>query len=143
MIRLATIEDAPQLFRLNEQFNGKGVTTLERIEESLLTNSQETVVVAEIDGVIAGFVCIRIKSSFCYSENYAEISEVYVHEKYRRQKIASRMIEFSEEYCMRSRPLHNFELKTGEDNLAAQALYSTLGYHRSSEIILSKRRMDV
>ena len=140
MVRQAVLADAEQLFILNEQFNGAGSASLENIKQSLLNNHQEVVVVAEEDGILAGFVCAQVKKSFCYNSRYAEISEVFVNEKYRRRKIASKMIRFIEEFCMQHYALHNFELQTGEDNLGAQALYRTLGYGTDHEILLRKRR---
>ena len=88
MVRLAGSADAEQLFVLNEQFNGKNCTTVENIRQSLSNNAQEVVAVAEEDGILAGFVCAQVKKSFCYKERYAEISEVFVNEAYRRRKIA-------------------------------------------------------
>jgi hypothetical protein len=61
MIRLATADDAEQLFLLNEQFNGKNETILDNIKESLSNNKQELVVVAEESGILIGFVCVQIK----------------------------------------------------------------------------------
>jgi ribosomal protein S18 acetylase RimI-like enzyme len=109
MIRLATADDAEQLFILNEQFNGKEETILESIKESLSNNKQEFVVVAEESGILVGFVCIQIKKSFCYSDVMAEITEVYVDEKHRRRKNASKMIALAETYCKQNYALHKFD----------------------------------
>lgn len=140
MVRQAVPADAEQLLVLNEQFNGTGSASFEHIKQSLLNNHQEVVVVAEEEGILAGFVCAQIKRSFCYDSRYAEISEVFVNEKYRRKKMASKMILFMEEYCMQHYEIRNFELQTGGDNLGAQALYRTLGYGSDHEILLRKRR---
>ena len=50
MIRLATPQDAPQLYHLNEQFNGPSDSTVEAIANALAGNSQEIVAVAQEDG---------------------------------------------------------------------------------------------
>lgn len=139
MIRLANINDAQQLFALNEAFNGKGETSLSRIKQSISDNSQEIVVVAQEGDVLARFVCVQIKQSFCYSDVYAEITEVYVLKSYRRQKIASKMIKFAEEYCVQNYSLHNFEILTGRNNFKAKSLYKSLGYSIKKEVFLSKR----
>lgn len=139
MIRLATAEDAEQLFLLNEQFNGKDETILENIKESLSNNKHEFVVVAEESGILVGFVCIQIKKSFCYSDVMAEITEIYVDEKHRRRKNASKMIAFAEMHCKQNYALHKFELLTGKENFEAQAMYHTQGYHVEEEILLVKR----
>lgn len=137
-IRLAAPSDAEQLLVLNNIFNGTDSASLDHIRQSLANNRQEIVAVAEVDGILAGFVCAQVKKSFCYNEHYAEISEVFVHEDYRRKKAASRIILFIEEYCMQHYELWNFELQTGGDNQGAQALYRSLGYRSEHEILLRK-----
>ena len=69
-------------------------------------------IVDEDDGRLTGFVCVQLKKSFCYNDYRPEIAEVYVRPEYRKQKIASRMIGFAEEYCRKNFPLHKFELLT-------------------------------
>ena len=139
MVRLATVNDAEQLHILNEAFNGEGETTLENIKNSLLTNQQEIVIVADENGVLAGFVCVQLKRSFCYDEYMPEITEVYVKPEYRKRGNASAMISFAEEFCSKSYPLHKYELLTGKNNDTARSVYGKLGYKEDGEIHLSKR----
>lgn len=139
MIRLATVEDAEQLFALNEKFNGKGETDLDTLKAALCEHPQEVIVVAEENGALAGFVCVQLKKSFCYRDHMAEITEVFVDEPYRRRKFASRMITFAQKYCLEHYSLHKFELLTGETNAEAQALYASLGYHKENDILLVNR----
>ena len=138
MIRKAQAADAEQLFALNEEFNGKGGATPESIRTSLLANPQEIVIVADTGGVLAGFVCVQLKRSFCYDEYMPEITEVYVRPEYRRKGVARAMLAFAEEACAAGRRVPRFELLTGTDNVAAQALYRALGYREDGEIHLSK-----
>ena len=138
-IRLATTADAEQLHILNENFNGKGETTLSNIQQSLTSNSQEIVIVAEENKILMGFVCVQLKKSFCYGDYQPEITEVFVTQSYRRRKIATKMIEFAESYCKQNYSLHKFELLTGKQNLEAQALYKGLGYSNDGELHLAKR----
>lgn len=139
MVRIATIDDAEQLNNLNEEFNGKGETTLANIKESLQNNKQEVVIVEEVNGLLVGFICIQLKKSFCYDDFMPEITEVYVKEEYRKGGIASAMITFAEDYCSKNWSLHKFELLTGNDNLEAQSVYDKLGYKDDRELHLSKR----
>lgn len=60
MVRLATKDDAEQLEILNNEFNGKGETTLEHIRASLESNKQEVVIVDETGGKLTGFVCLQL-----------------------------------------------------------------------------------
>lgn len=138
MVRIATIDDAEQLSALNDEFNGKGETTIENIRKSLVENQQEVVVVASHESELVGFVCVQLKKSFCYDEFMPEITEVYVKPMYRKKGVASEMITFAEEYCRNNYPLHKYELLTGKENLVAQSVYSKLGYSDDGELHLAK-----
>lgn len=142
MVRLATVNDAEQLNTLNNEFNGEGETTLENIINALLNNQQEVVVVDEESGVLAGFVCIQLKRSFCYDYYMPEITEVYVNPAYRRRGIASEMLIFAEDYCAKKYPLHQYELLTGKNNIIAQSVYGNLGYKNDNKIHFSKRTRE-
>ena len=139
MVRIATGGDAGQLWNLNDAFNGKCETSIESIRDSIGNNKQEVVIVDDEDGVLAGFVCVQMKKSFCYDEYMPEITEVYVDPAYRRKGIAREMIIFAEDYCARNYPLHKYELLTGKDNVTAQSVYGKLGYTDDGELHLSKR----
>lgn len=86
MVHMATIEDASELFRLNEQFNGAGETTIEHIRLSLCSNAQEIIAVAEEDHSLVGFVCVQLKKSFCYDAFMPEMTEVFVQEAFRQRR---------------------------------------------------------
>lgn len=139
MVRIAAADDAEQLYMLNNEFNGGGLTSADNIRDSLRNNRQEVVVVADEDGMLVGFVCVQLKKSFCYDDYGPEIAEVYVKPAYRKRGIAGEMITFAETYCAGNYPLHKYELLTGRKNIAAQALYRKLGYTDDHEMHLSKR----
>lgn len=139
MVRIATIDDAEQLGILNDEFNGKGETTIENIRKSLIENQHEVVIVASRESELVGFVSVQLKKSFCYDEFMPEITEVYVKPNHRKNGIASEMIAFAEDYCKKKYPFHKFELLTGRENLVAQSVYSKLGYSDDGELHLSKR----
>lgn len=138
MIRLAEITDAENLLILNENFNGKGETTLDNVIKSLENNQQEIVIVAAENNKLVGFVCVQIKRSFCYDNIMPEITEVFVEEGYRRNGIASEMLDFAENYCKEHYNFTHFELLTGVENNEAQTLYNKLGYNDDNELHLSK-----
>lgn len=139
MVRKAIPNDAEQLYMLNDEFNGKGETTIDNIKDSLMNNQQEIVIVDEEDGVLTGFVCVQLKRSFCYSEYMPEIAEVYVKPAYRKRGIASGMINFAEEYCSQNYSLSKYELLTRKKNTTAQALYNKLGYTDDNKLHMSKK----
>lgn len=138
MIRLATEQDAQSLYLLNEAFNGSGLTTPERIRQSLQHNQQEVVVVAQEDEQLVGFACVQLKRSFCYEAAMPEVTEVYVEPAYRNRGMATRMIAFAEEACRSYGPLQKFELLTGQGNLAAQAAYRKSGYVADGKLHMAK-----
>ena len=139
MVRKATANDAEQLNVLNNEFNGESETTIENIRKSLISNQQEVVIVDDNNGMLTGFVCVQLKKSFCYDEYMPEITEVYVRPAYRKQGIASNMITFAENYCIKNYPLHKYELLTGDENIIAQSVYDKLGYVSDKELHLAKR----
>ncbi len=64
MVRIATVRDARQLKVLNDEFNEKYETAIDNIRNSIINNKQEVVIVADENGVLAGFVCVQLKKSF-------------------------------------------------------------------------------
>ncbi|MBP3541157.1 MAG: GNAT family N-acetyltransferase [Clostridia bacterium] len=136
--RLASPGDAEQLFALNAEFNGPEETDLPLIRAALEDNTGEVVVVADDDGVLAGFLCVQLKKSFCYLDCQPEVTEVYVRENYRRQGVASGMMAFAEKHCREHYPLHRMDLLTGRKNLGAQAFYAACGYQGDGHVHMRK-----
>jgi ribosomal protein S18 acetylase RimI-like enzyme len=76
----------------------------------------------------------------CYSSNYAEITELFVDEAYRRIGIATALMQAAENY-FKDDNIGGFQLFTGGDNYTAQTFYEKSGYVKTSEIMYRKRRM--
>ncbi len=138
MIRLATPQDAPQLYQLNEQFNGPGGAPVEAIAAALAANAQEVVAVAQVDGALAGFACAQVKRSFCYQSPPVEVTEVFVSPACRRRGLARAMLAFLEDYCAEKFGASEFTLLTGRRNAPAQALYRNAGYTANDELMMEK-----
>jgi len=136
-IRLANNNDAPELEKLNGLFNGDGNNTIEAIEESLKGNEHETVCVAADGDKLVGFCCGQIMKSICYSYKFAEITELYVMEDYRRQGIGRQLFDITENELIK-RGVKHFHVLTGNKNFIAQTLYRSRGYGDTSEILLDK-----
>ena len=137
-IRKAIPNDALQLQILNEKFNGNCGVTSQMIEHSIATNDCEKVFVAEIDNVVVAFCCTQIFQSFCYGENYAEITEIYVDDSFRKTGIGTKLITYVEDY-LKSKEIKSLILKTGENNFSAQAFYERNEWEKSGEITYRKR----
>lgn len=137
-VRLAGEQDAAALFRLNQAFNQEEAAALERVKRSLRENPMETVAIAFVDEIPAGFLCGQKLCSMCYDVDYVELTELYVGEQFRRMGVASRLLKFLEEHY-RKQGVHAFQLFTGGDNHIAQALYRKLGFDATDEVFMRKR----
>lgn len=137
-IRLATAQDAPVLRILNDAFNGVEAARPERLRQCLRENPQETVALAFVGEEPAGFLCGQRLRSMCYDVDYVELTELYVAEEFRRRGVATRLMEFLEQ-AYRAQGIECFQLLTGADNAAAQALYKRLGFWQTPEIFMRKR----
>jgi len=137
LIRLANNSDAAELKKLNDAFNGEGCNTVELIKESLISNEQEIVYVAADGNKLIGFCCGQILKSMCYPSKYGEITELYVMDEYRRQGIGRQLLEATEDE-LKKRGVNHLHILTGDKNTVAQALYTSNGYVKTSEILFDK-----
>ncbi|WP_268626094.1 GNAT family N-acetyltransferase [Paenibacillus alvei] len=138
IVRLATLTDAEELSRLNQEFNGGVKRAPAKIIESLNINHNELIAVAEINGKIVGFGCAQSFYSFCYEEPHGEITELYVEEAARRKGIAISIISYLEEN-LRERGVKNMKVLTGKRNNAAIRTYEHCDYVKDDEQVLKKR----
>ena len=125
--RVAIKEDMYGLARLNNIFNDvdeSAEAIWSRIEHP---KCAEIPIVAVIDNHVIGFTGLRIVPNIFYPGAHAEITELFVEEKYRRQGIASALMRCAEKIA-KTRDAKEIVLHTGEDNQSARALYATLGY---------------
>ncbi|MCL2866896.1 MAG: GNAT family N-acetyltransferase [Clostridia bacterium] len=129
--------DAPELLKLNDLFNGGGCNTVETVAESLEGNGREMVYVAADGKTLAGFCCGQIQQSICYAYPFAEITELYVMDAYRRQGIGKQLLVMMENALFK-RGVKHLHILTGRENHIAQALYRACGYGDTSEILLDK-----
>ena len=139
MVRLANINDAQQLYELNKLFNGENTSSIENVKSSLLNNKNEIIIVDEQDNNLTGFICFQIKTSFCYEESSAEITELYIKEEYRNKGIAKSLLSFAEKYCKEKLNINKVELLTNKANINAQSLYEKSGYAMQDYIHFIKK----
>lgn len=136
-IRRAVPGDAPALHALNLAFNGDTGVTVEQIRHSLLS-CPETVLLAECDGVPAGFCCAQVHHSFCYPAPVAEVTEMYVSPVHRRKGCAAALLQaLEEELCARC-GVDEIHLLTGMDNHAARSAYEKAGFRHHPEAYMTK-----
>ncbi|NMM53926.1 GNAT family N-acetyltransferase [Paenibacillus aquistagni] len=135
IIRLAAPEDAAELARLNDEFNGVGRSPAE-IEESL-RQSNEIVLIAFLRKRAVGFICGQYFRSFCYSELQGEITEMYVMREARGQRIGTSLIKKLEEE-LEKQGVQSIKVLTGNDNYNARRVYEQSFYELENEVILHK-----
>ncbi|WP_408894736.1 N-acetyltransferase family protein [Paenibacillus taichungensis] len=135
-VRWANENDAEELLKLNDAFNGVG-TTMEDVKESLAL-SNELIALAVIEDQAVGFACAQYFKSFCYRGLQGEITEMYITEVARRRGLATLLIAFIEEE-LRERSVTSIKILTGQRNEMAIKTYEKSNYTRTEEVLLQKK----
>ncbi len=129
-IRVATPEDAARLLPMFEAFYGDYLRpkTVEAIQEHLAAASAvDLVLMAEDEGVLAGFASLRLIPQIESDAPHAELSDLFVDERSRRRGIGRALMAFAERLA-RERGSPRIVLVTGFDNPGAQAFYRRIGF---------------
>jgi GNAT superfamily N-acetyltransferase len=127
IIRLATPADAGDLARMNAAFNGVSDSAAQLAGRLAACAEIETALVAELDGQVGGFACVRVVPCVLYAAPYAELTELYVEPAFRRRGVGRALIARAEQLA-RARGADDLIIMTGVGNAAAQALYRAAGY---------------
>ncbi len=85
--REAGVGDAEAVARLNRLFNE--VDAPAEVYAARLADPRrvDSIILAEVDGQAVGFACLRLLAPLCYAEPYAEITEMFVEEAFRRRGV--------------------------------------------------------
>lgn len=135
-IRWANENDAEELLKLNDAFNGVGIS-IEDVIDSLAL-SDELIALAVIDDQAVGFACAQYFKSFCYRGLQGEITEMYIAEVARRRGLATLLIAFIEEE-LKARGVTRVKILTGQRNEMAIKTYEKSNYARTEEVLLQKK----
>ena len=127
IIRRATPADAADLVRMNAAFNGVSDGAAQIAVRLAACAEIEMPILAELDGQIGGFACVRVVPCVLYAEPYAELTELYVEPEFRRRGLGRALIAFAEQLAQ-ARGAAGLIIMTGVGNAAAQALYRAVGY---------------
>ncbi len=122
-IRHAKKEDLNDLFAL-ENICFKEETFHKKQLEYLLLKARSMVLVASIDGSIAGSMIILLRDNI----NNARIYSLNVHPEYRRKGLGSLFMDTALE-LLKKKGYKKITLEVGVNNRAAQNLYSSKGFH--------------
>lgn len=126
-------DDAEVLAALSYEFNHVQVTpnhVMSRLSSGFHT---EIVVVGEAGGQVVGFACAQILESICYAKPWAELTELYVQERYRRRGLGRGLVWMVEQMAQQEGAT-DIVVHTSASNLAGQALYRSLGYEVQSHV---------
>ena len=136
-LRIAEPADASEIARLNALFND--VHQPPEFYAARMGEAQraDTPILAEIDGCVVGMVNLRLVKQVFYPEPYAELTELFVEEAYRRRGVARALIESAEELA-RAAGAPEMLILTDFYNHPAQMLYGALGYVHH-DIVVSKK----
>lgn len=124
-VRVAQWKDAEVLAALSYEFNHVQVTSnhvLSRLSSGFHT---EIVVVGEVDGQVVGFACAQVLESICYPKPWAELTELFVLESYRRRGLGRELVRMVEQMVQREGAT-DMIVHTNTLNLAGQALYRSM-----------------
>ncbi|MHA7584219.1 GNAT family N-acetyltransferase [Paenibacillus vandeheii] len=136
VIRWANANDAEDLLKLNDAFNGVG-TSVDEVKDSLAL-SDELIALAVINDQAVGFACAQYFKSFCYRGFQGEITEMYITQVARRRGLATLLISFIEDE-LRARGVTNMKILTGQRNEMAIKTYEKSNYARTEEVLLQKK----
>lgn len=136
-IRFAQISDAAAIARLNLLFNEVDAPPEQYAARLADARRVDLPILAEVDGHAVGFANLRLAPSVFYAEPYAELSELFVEESYRRQRIGQALVQFAENLA-RQAGAEEMVVLTGFDNHSAQLLYFQQGY-KLLDLALSKK----
>ncbi len=127
-IRPATERDAAELARLNRLFYDATLSPERQAGRLRAAAATERALLAWIDGRVAGFACLQFVPMITTATPYAELTELFVEEAYRRRGIAGALLAEAERLA-RGLGAPGVILFTGLKNETAQAFYRAVGYH--------------
>ncbi len=142
-IRFARAEDLERVNERRRQVNEVHVegrpdvfkpgfpTELANYVYTIFNDPDQKIAVYEQDGKIVAFAALKRhskpESPFSFAKEFLDIDEICVDKGYRRQGIATEMMDFIRDYA-RSEGFDKIELNMWEFNSGALAFYEEIGF---------------
>ena len=106
---------------------------------NLIYKNNKQLFIAVNDNEIVGYIYVKILTSNDSPEIYyeASISGIYVKESFRKQGIATKLINEAKKWCI-NKGVTYLKLNVLECNIAALNLYKKLGFNDFSRILRNK-----
>jgi ribosomal protein S18 acetylase RimI-like enzyme len=131
LLRDVSEGDAEAVAQLITEFTHLPTTTAEVQQRLARSQGIEHPILAELDGSVAGFASLRLVNYLGDDAPYAEISELFVSERYRRLGIARALMAELERRA-RTAGASSMTVLTAADNDTAIALYRAMGFEEFS-----------
>jgi GNAT superfamily N-acetyltransferase len=141
IIRLAKPEDAAEIARLNTLFNGSSEPAAHYAARMQDPRRVDTPILAEVGGHCAGIASLRLAPQVFYASLYAELTELFVEEAFRRRGIGKALLLYAERIAAQAGAAE-IVLRTGFRNVAAQQLYRACGF-TDQDLSMSKPLQEV
>jgi ribosomal protein S18 acetylase RimI-like enzyme len=152
-VRVGGVEDAGKIAALFTEFNALlgvdgrpeeasfapeliPVSTVQMLGRLTRMNGIETTLLAETPNGAAGLCCLRLVPYIGQDEPYAEVTQLYVRDTYKRQGVGTDLLRAAENMA-RDAGATCVHIITGQANLGAQAFYRAQGY-RSDDVVFDK-----
>lgn len=126
-IRKADVDDAHAICKISSDDLGyqcSAELVLKRLGS--LDNKREVVFVAEIDGIVAGYVHAEIYN-LLYYESMVNILGLAVSSDYRRRGVGKSLLQYSENWAKES-GINIMRLNSGISRKEAHEFYRAMGY---------------
>lgn len=127
VVRAAQPDDAVEIARLNTLMNGADEPPEHYAARLRDARRVDTPLLVELEGRAVGMANLRLLQQVFYPEPYAELTELFVEEKYRRQGAGRALIAFAEDLA-RKAGASQMLILTNFYNHPAQQLYRSMGY---------------
>jgi ribosomal protein S18 acetylase RimI-like enzyme len=131
LLRDVRAEDSEAIAELVTEFTHLATTSAQIQQRLARSRGIEHPILAELDGKVVGFASLRLLNYLSEDVPYAEISELFVLERYRRQGIARTLLT-ELELRARAAGASSVALLTAPDNDTALALYRAMGFQEFS-----------
>ncbi|MCB0188573.1 MAG: GNAT family N-acetyltransferase [Caldilineaceae bacterium] len=126
-VRPATPDDAAAIHHLNEVYNDVRATVAQIREQLVRCQGTETALLAEVDGRVVGFLCLRLLPQITDARPYAEVSELFVEADFRRIGVARTLMDRAVAMA-KDAGAAEVILMTGFKNTGGQRFYHNQGF---------------
>ena len=130
-VRIGTAADAPAVSNLLYEFNGEALPPPALVERMQEVQGLETAFIVELDGVAVGLLVLRTVPTLSDSQDWAEITEMYVRPAFRRRGVGRVLIEAAIEHARRH-GCTEVHLLVDPANRTAIAFYEAVRFCRDS-----------